>query len=699
MDVYQIGISITMQNGVSAVIGLIQKQMLGLNAATTQAAAGFGKLKWAIAGATGIFLGVEMLKGLGDLTKHGEKYTHQLELMKTAGMQVAEMQSAINAANKVSSTVMSTTPAENLQTISELRTALASADVRPGGKADPAMATHEAVAHLETFQKITGIMSSLLSKDGKPFDGSGQAYELAKAAEMLGLSQNPKKFDQVLEGWTQAIISQGGKLQGSDIFGNVKYLRGAGLGMDMEFLTEILPSLAGEMKTGKGAGSGGGAGNPLMSMFSAIVGGTLSNKAVTALQQLHLLDMSKVQFTKTGRVKEVDPGAVIGSDVMVHNPFKFVTDYLEPSMKKFTKFLDKTESGEFKKPGELFGFLAHVMGNRTAQQVMSMMLLQQSRIAGDVGLKRASLTSVPAYAELARRDPVLVMEELNKQVERFQTDIGKMFTPMKTEFIYQLANAVRYLSEAIENNPRAAKAILAIFTGLAGVLIVLGTIALAGAALSALVSSGPLLLVVAGISALSVALTMLNDKFDLVGKLARAFDTVFDPAFLQAIIGSLGQSVKGLWAMVGETARGVINFSETLITNLKTSIWNIWTALTDGLANLIQNIKAWFASLPSRIMAAVTGAVMPTATAAPGSAAPAVGTGIPTMTIRPPMPAGPDSKGTSGNPLVVHVQNQTSGRDILNGATGGMARQAARPSSGVPWTNTLAMPQLTPTPF
>lgn len=521
-DVYQIGISIAMQNGVSAVLGVIQKDLLKLNEGVMRATEGFGRLKLAIAGATGIVVGVEVLKGLDHLSRSGEKYTHQLELMKIAGMQFAEVQSAISAADRVSSTVMSTTPAENLKTIRELRMALASADVRPNQKADPAAATQEAVAHLETFQKISGIMSSVLSKDGKTFDGSGQAYELAKAAEILGLSQDPKKFDAVLEGWTKDIVASGGKLQGSDFFGTVKYLRGAGQGMSMEFLTEVLPSLMQELKTGKGSGAGGGAGNPLASLFAEIVGGTISDKADHALQSIHMIDEKKVHRSTTGKIKEVLPGAVVGSDLESVNPFEWVRTVLEPHIRKYTNFLDKNAEGELVHPGELRALIASLVPNRVAQQITSMMLMQQNRIAGDRGLIK-SAQGIEGFDELSKHDPDLVRKELGEQWERLTTDIGKSISPAVTDMIYTLSRALAKLSEAVEAHPDIAKIVLEAVAAFSVLITVLGGIGLIGAVAGSLVTGGAITAVVAGITGLGAALVWLESKFNFVKRIKEFF--------------------------------------------------------------------------------------------------------------------------------------------------------------------------------
>lgn len=526
MDVYKIGIQIAMQNNVSGVIQLIQKQLLHLNSTVTKVAQNLGRLKLAIAGAATAYVGVEIFKGLNDLARHGEKYTHQLELMKDAGMKALEVQQAISAANRVSSEVPTSTPTENLETIRELRMALASADVRPGGKADPAQATKEAIAHLATFQKITGEMSSILSKNGQPFDGKSQAYELAKAAEMLGLTQDPKKFDAVLEGWSQAITASGGKLQGSDFFSTVKYLRGGGQSMTMEFLTRIMPSLMQEMKTGKGSGQGGGAGNPLASMFAEVVGGQVSNKTVDALKQLHMIDLSKVTFTRGGWVKRLAPGAITGSNLEAQNPFEFVRDVLEPHLKKYTHYLDKNAQGELLHPGELRAMIAAVFPNRVAQQIASMMLTQQNRIAGDRALMESAMLINPAYDELVRHDPVLARQAMWEQLDRLQTDIGKAISPMVTGGIYKLAKAFAYLSEVVERHPVRTKVILEVAAAAAAILVVLGGLAMiigVIGALAAIFTGGSVTLLVAGVAAAAVAITDWSDflsKTDAFGQIS-----------------------------------------------------------------------------------------------------------------------------------------------------------------------------------
>jgi hypothetical protein len=513
MDVYKIGISIALANGVSGALAVIQKDVLKLNKTVDAAVAKMGRLKLAIASVAGIALGGSMLKGLADLSRHGEKYIHQLEQMKVAGMQAAEIQASIRAANRVSSDVLTTTPTENLKTISELRMALASADVRADGKANPADATREAIEHLSVFQKITGVLASRLSKDGKTFDGSGQAFEMAKAAEILGLSQDPKKFDALLEGWTQAIIASGGKLQGSDFFGTVKYLRGAGMGMSLEFLTRILPSLMQEMKSGRGSGQGGGAGNPLASMFAEVVGGQMNRKTVRALEGLGLLSPKDVMFDH-GTVT-LRPGAVKGSGVDSENPFAWVHDYLEPSLRAHTNYLDKDKDGKYLHEGELRSILAALFPNRTAQQITGMMLFQQSRIAGDRGLNEAAWRIDPAYRELVRNDPDLVRKAMSEQWERLMTDLGKAIAPATTELIYQLATGLRYLSEVVERHPVATKWLLTAAAGFAAVVTVLGTIGLAAAGIGAIAGGGTLLAFSTILIGLGSALGYFSSKYGL----------------------------------------------------------------------------------------------------------------------------------------------------------------------------------------
>jgi hypothetical protein len=473
----------------------------------------------------------------------------------------------------------------------------------------------------------------------------------------------------VLEGWTKAIIASGGKLSGSDIFSNVKYLRGAGLGMDIEFLTEVLPSLAQEFKTGGsgkggGAGQGGGAGNPLASMFSAVVGGTLSSKAVTALRQIDMLDMTKVIMDKNGRPKDVQAGAVVGSAEMVKNPFKFVTDYLQPHMLKFTNYLEKNDKNEFKHPEQLFGYLAHLMGNRTAQQVMGMMLLQQNRIAGDVGLNRAALGITPGFSELSRHDPVLVRKELDTQMERVWDDLGVQVAKVKTEILFQLANVFRYLAEAIERHPTVTKVILGIASALGVLLVVLGTFTVIIAAISAIASSWAGLVIVGVITGIGAAFIWLNSKIDIIGHIKSVFLAFVDPEFWAGIGGKLSAAFFATINAVGIWAVG-------LVTAIKDAAVAVW----DGLVNLTQKILAWFTSLPSRLWGAITGASPPAPQSGFTDPANRWGMGPPTGPGVPPAAANTNLPGSSASNPSYNIQlNQPSGRDIANGVSASQAR-------------------------
>lgn len=680
-SVYHIGISITMQNGVSAVLSLIQRQLLGLNGATQRAAAGFARLRFAIAGATVIAIGDMAIKGIADLVKHGEKYTHELEAMKVAGMGVVEMQSAIAEANRVSSSVMISTPTQNLKTIQELRMALASADVRPGGKADPAMATVEAVRHLETFQKITAIMSSTLSKNGKPFDGAGQAYELAKSAEMLGLSQNAKKFDDVLEGWTKAIISSGGKLQGSDFFGNVKYMRGSGMGMSMEFLTEILPSLMQEFKTAKGSGAGGGAGNPLASLFANVVGGQLSKKSIMAYERLGMLNPKDV-ISEFG-TKTVRPGAIVGSDVASQNFYEFAKILLS-HLQKTTNYLDKDkQTGEFLHPAQLRAEIAAITPNRVAQQMLSILAFQQNRIEGDRSLQRAAWGIDPAFAELQRKDPVLVREEIwgrdgeGGQLDRLKTDLGKSIAPEVTEMLYQFARGLKYLSEVVEAHPTATAWFFKIAAGLAVMFVVLGSITLAIAAFGAIFSAGPALLAIAAITALGVAISYLWDSFrgSEIRKALQSLGNDF-VVFWHALqmygkgitFAELGRAIKGAFAIpIDWVAKNIESLQKQIL---------------DGLAGLLKSLGAWFAALPGRLLSSLTN---PSASAAPDNhvITPGEVARWPNTPGVPPSAANNNAPGSSpSNPIYNTQLNQPSGKDIAHGVSDFQGRQIHGPSTG-----------------
>src|SRR5882724_9291546 len=104
-DPYRIGVSIALANGVSPVLAIIGRDLLGLNTSIRRIEGAFGGWVTALGGVAAILGGTALVGGMVALAKHGGDVNHQLELMKIAGMDNAEIQKSIAQAMKTSGAV------------------------------------------------------------------------------------------------------------------------------------------------------------------------------------------------------------------------------------------------------------------------------------------------------------------------------------------------------------------------------------------------------------------------------------------------------------------------------------------------------------------------------------------------------------------------------------------------------------------
>src|ERR1700730_7284562 len=147
---YKIGVSIALANGVSPVLATIMRDLAGLGTRIKSVEAGFGGWETALGGVAAVLATGEIVKGVIAIAKAGGEVNHQLELMKIAGMDNANIQLAYAQALQTSGAVTTTTLAENLAHIRELRYAFGE--------------TTAAVAHLDEISKANAVLNAVNTK-------------------------------------------------------------------------------------------------------------------------------------------------------------------------------------------------------------------------------------------------------------------------------------------------------------------------------------------------------------------------------------------------------------------------------------------------------------------------------------------------------------------------------------------------------
>lgn len=478
MDAYRIGVTIAMSSNAASVLGVIGKDLLGLSSAAKALESQLGLVKIAAVGAMAALAGVGVLKGMWSLVDAGKELVQQQALMKTAGMSPLEVARATQEAWRIAGSVGTSSVAEVAKSIKELRMVFGE--------------TAEAIDHAEKVTKGKAIIDNVLGH------GKGdQVFDMAKAAELKGVSMDPAKFDQMLDAFVKVANASGGKVLFSDFLSTFKYGRAATAGWDERFIGGILPTLIQEFKTSGGAGGAGGPGNALMSAYQAVVGGVMTNKAAEEFAALKLVDPKKIIRTTTGSIKGIRPGGIAGSDMFQADPFQWVQDYLLPALIK--KGITSPEGQR--------EAVAHLFTNRTAQQVMSMFVTQQGRFLKDEELIHGA-KGMESYEIMSRESPTMKMEKFTKAWENLMTALGVPLVDSAMKIIDKFTAVMVDIGQWAAHHPQLVGNIEKIAAAIGIGLAVGGTITLVGAVIAL---AGPVGVAVAGITALVAAIAALND--------------------------------------------------------------------------------------------------------------------------------------------------------------------------------------------
>lgn len=126
-DVYKIGVSIAMTNGVSSVLKVIQKDLLGLNGAVDVTAGKFDRLKVAMIGGMTALSGIAMLDGFKKLAEAGGKLLDQQLMISNGTTQVDLAREMATAYNMVG--IGGSTLTDNLKMVADLRQLLGSTNL------------------------------------------------------------------------------------------------------------------------------------------------------------------------------------------------------------------------------------------------------------------------------------------------------------------------------------------------------------------------------------------------------------------------------------------------------------------------------------------------------------------------------------------------------------------------------------------
>ncbi len=459
-EAYKIGVKLSLIDGVTSGILALTGHFRTLSREVDTVQGKLNRLKAGAAIGLGTaVVGAGILASLKPSLDEAKKYQQRITRMQQSGMTPQEMRSAEGAAWSVTRGTPTSSPRDALDAIMHLRMVFGD--------------TADAIKNLPTILRMEGVLSNAGLR-------GDQSYEIAKTLEMIGATKTPVMFNAYADAITKGIVLAGGKVQASDYLQAVKYGRTAGTHWNKDFVEYYLPTLIQEMKSSGGfsSGSSGGPGSSLMSMYSAVVQGTVSQKALKVWDQLGLLDPSKVVWTKVHEAKGVQPGGIRGWQTFMENPFEWTQKFLVPALAKagYTTQQQQTQAISYLFPNRTAGFVATQM----AEQAWK--FERDRKLIGDT-------KGINNYAQLMAMSPQMQEEALHKRFEALRTVVGMQLIPILLNVLPPLIHFLQRVVDLGRAHPAGLGLLIKTFAAL-GALLLVGGAAAAIAASIGLIATG-----------------------------------------------------------------------------------------------------------------------------------------------------------------------------------------------------------------
>lgn len=460
---YSVAIKLTVANLASQGIKLLAGDLLAAHGAASTLEGKLKALKMMAVGYGLDKVGSGMLGFLEKTVDASKEYTRQLSLMNASGMQQKEIAESISAAWKTSRDVVTSTAADNLKAIRELRSVFGDDNIG------------DAYAILPVVQRTKAALEALTGKEQE-----GVGFDMVKAIEMRthGLMTKEavlKNADMM----SRSLMAFGGTLNVNDFHMAMKQLKTQALGFSDEFVYDYLPTFIQEAKT-KG-GSGSSAATALRTLANAMIGGVGINKSsIPVWTEMGLIRSGDVVRNATGQFS-LKPHSIKDISEFSENPFFWARDHAGA----IQSYADKHHMS-------LLETVMSMFKNTNAQWAMFTMLAKQPQFERDRKLIESGGGSLETYQKLLQMNPQMAQQALHAQWQNILSILGYQILPRLIPYMVKFADTLDSVSQWMQKHPTMLKGIVVGIGGLAIALSVLGKV-LMTAGIIKLLGIGPML--------------------------------------------------------------------------------------------------------------------------------------------------------------------------------------------------------------
>jgi hypothetical protein len=673
-NLYTIGVRMVMHDQASSSLAALASHFIGIHHHIGLATAAAARFQVGVTGVATAMLGGGILKAQVHMLEAGSKLVGVQNQMTAAGWKQKEIAEATAEAYRLSGKYQVMSAAEVLEMQKEMAPVL-------GHRG-------EAIHMAETMSKLhVALLGTLGEKSASQFNR--QIRDAIRAGELSGNVLQPERFAQYLDGMAKTLKAFGGTITPSDYFMATKYGRASGFNWSDEFTDEILPTIMQEL----GASSTGTA---LMTMYQAVVGGRMRGASVRKFGELSLIDRSKISLddlTPEGRLKRMPQGAIVGSRLLMENPYDWAWKHLVPALLDkgiiSQAGLDALKRGELKQGigvdtrKAITETVAVLFGDRTAQGISDMLVLQYKKIERDRKLRNEAMGMDEGAKFFLEKDYKVALEGFEKQWETLMQALGSPNVDTATRVIQAFTKPITAIGQAAAGWPEGAQTAMIALASVARSFVVVGTALLA----TALVG-GPAGWIAVGLLSLVTTLTALS-AMNLAG-----INEFFDRQLGHFRWAPIGERLMKSWSTDGYTGVGstlwawlradiekfsirvdansimgsIVGKIQDVVSGLKT-LGNVWFGVIEGIAKRLWALLPGFSprssGVPNADPSTMEG-LMPQSYTPGGPSLPSV--------LPPPK--------QSEQMIQTHVQLNLDGMRLADAVAHHIVRRGAHPHSG-----------------
>ena len=461
-DVYRIGVQIAMASNGAAVLGALGREMLGLGIRAKDLEGGLNRVKLVAAGLGGVLAGSAVIGGLVKLVEHGKEFVHQQSLMAQAGVAQIDIANATATAWQTAGSVIGTSAEKNIELVADLRNRLGS--------------MKEAIQALPDISRVGVVLQNLTGQDQAKTGDT-----LAKFLEQRGALVDPKtheisaaRLEQQARLAEAIALGTRGKVGPEQLLMFQQYARAAGASLSDQGLINIAPIVGASSRPST-------VGTQLSSLQQQLIGGITTQAGAHFLEQLGVLDRRRVHEGRGGHLT-FDRDALVDTKSLASDPVSYINKYIRGGLMRMGDVTADAQTTELLRShlrATVIGLLTEVVRSFPAFQKDAANIRQAA--------------TVDPYAVAQNTDPTTKLANFQTAWKNLLTALGAPLVNDATGMLGGLTNVLTRLTVFAGSHPRLVENLELVAGGLATLVAVSGSAAIAGAAL------GPL---AAGITAL-----------------------------------------------------------------------------------------------------------------------------------------------------------------------------------------------------